>query len=80
MEWKAKWIKPTWETGSEVPLFAREFRIAKLLTAAVLFVPPLATLFGLVALPGWLYLAGLGLALVCIPVTELTKALGLHKG
>ena len=36
MEWKAKWIKPTWETGSEVPLFAREFRIAKPLTAAVL--------------------------------------------
>ena len=49
------------------------------LTAAVLFIPPLATVFGLIQLPGWLYLAGLGLSLVSIPVVELTKALGLHK-
>ena len=53
---------------------------ASLITAAVLFIPPLATVFGLVALPWWLYLVGLGLSLVCIPVTEITKALGLHKG
>ena len=36
MEWKAKWIKPAWETGAEAPLFARDFRITKPLTAAVL--------------------------------------------
>ena len=36
MEWRAKWIKPAWETGSEAPLFARDFRIEKPLTAAVL--------------------------------------------
>lgn len=36
MEWKAKWIKPAWETGAEAPLFARDFRIEKPLTAAVL--------------------------------------------
>ena len=49
------------------------------LTAAVLFIPPLATLFGLIRLPGWLYLAGLGLALVPLPVVEFTKAMGWHK-
>ncbi len=36
MEWRAKWIKPAWETGSEAPLFARDFCIEKPLTAAVL--------------------------------------------
>ncbi len=36
MEWKAKWIKPAWETGSEAPLFARQFHVTKPLTAAVL--------------------------------------------
>ena len=36
MDWKAKWIKPAWETGSEAPLFARQFRITKPLTSAVL--------------------------------------------
>jgi len=58
----------------------KAFLVSAGLTAAVLFIPPLATVFGLVSLPGWLYLAGLGLSLVCIPVTELTKALGWHKG
>ena len=36
MEWKAKWIKPAWDTSSEAPLFARDFRITKPLAAAVL--------------------------------------------
>jgi len=36
MEWRAKWIKPAWETGSEAPLFARQFHVTKPLTAAVL--------------------------------------------
>ena len=36
MEWKAKWIRPAWESGSEAPLFTRDFHIAKPLTAAVL--------------------------------------------
>ena len=36
MEWKAKCIKTPWETGSEAPLFARQFHVTKPLTAAVL--------------------------------------------
>ena len=58
----------------------KAFLTSTVLTAAVLFIPLLATVFGLVALPWWLYLVGLGLSLVCIPVTEISKALGLHKG
>ena len=47
-------------------------------TALVLLVlfTPVSTLFGLIALPGRLYLAGLGLILVPLAVMELSKALG----
>jgi len=50
-----------------------------LLVALVLFVPPVATVFELVALPYWLYLVGLGLSLVPFVVMELSKLLGLIK-
>ena len=52
--------------------------ISVVLVALVMFTP-LATLFGLIRLPGKLYLAGLGLILVPLVVMELAKALGLIK-
>lgn len=52
--------------------------ISVLLVAAVLFTP-LATAFGLVALPAWLYLLGLGLSLVPLVVMECSKAFGLIR-
>ncbi len=52
--------------------------ISVLLVAAVLFTP-LATAFGLVALPAWLYLLGLGLSLVPLIVMECSKAFGLIR-
>lgn len=51
--------------------------VSVLLVALVLFTP-LQTAFGLVALPGELYLIGLGLILVPLVVTELSKALVKH--
>ena len=48
------------------------------LVCLVLFTP-LAIAFGMVLLPGWLYLAGLGLILVPLVVMELAKAVGLVK-
>ncbi len=53
--------------------------VSLVLMAAVLFIPPVATVFGLIQLPAWLYLAGLGLSLVSIPILEVTKAMGGHK-
>lgn len=47
------------------------------LIALITFVPPLALVFGLTALPGHLYLAALGLALVPIVVLEIAKAAGM---
>ena len=47
--------------------------------AIVLFVPPVASVFGLTQLPVWLYLVGLGCSLVSIPILEFTKAMGWHK-
>ncbi len=45
----------------------------------VLFVPPVATVFGLVALPAWMYAAGIGLAFVPIVILEIAKAVGLVR-
>ncbi|HPF19785.1 MAG TPA: calcium-translocating P-type ATPase, PMCA-type [Syntrophomonas sp.] len=44
-----------------------------ILICLVLFIPPVADAFGMVQLPSSLYLVGLGLALVPIPVLELYK-------
>jgi Ca2+-transporting ATPase len=54
--------------------------ISLLLMALVLFIPPVSMVFGLIQLPAWLYLTGLGLSLVSIPILEFTKAMGWHKG
>ena len=48
------------------------------LVCLVLFTP-MRIAFGLVLLPGWLYLVGLGLILVPLPVMELAKAIGLVR-
>lgn len=53
--------------------------ISLLLLALVVFVPPVATVFGLTQLRASLYLIALGLALVPILVLELSKAFGLIK-
>jgi len=52
--------------------------ISVLLMAAVLFTP-LASLFGLIRLPSNLYLIGLALTFVPLPVMEISKAFGLTK-
>lgn len=52
--------------------------VSVLLVALVLF-SPLSTMFGLISLPGKLYLMGLGLILVPLVVMELSKALGFIK-
>ena len=36
MDWQAKWIKPSWETEGEAPLFTKQFRAEKAVKAAVL--------------------------------------------
>jgi Ca2+-transporting ATPase len=45
----------------------------------VLFVPPVTTAFGLARLTVWMYLLAAALALVPIPVLELSKALGIVR-
>ena len=54
---------------------------ALLSLALVCLVPftPVRIAFGLVLLPAWLYLVGLGLILVPLPVMELAKAIGLVR-
>ena len=36
MKWEAKWIKPSWETESKAPLFAKQFEVQKPVSSAVL--------------------------------------------
>lgn len=52
--------------------------VSAVLVALVLFTP-VRIAFGLVMLPGWLYLVALGLILVPLLVMELSKAVGLIK-
>ena len=52
--------------------------LSVVLVCLVLFTP-VRVAFGLVLLPGWLYLVGLGLILVPLPVMELAKAIGLVR-
>lgn len=52
--------------------------VSVLLMALVLFTP-IKTAFGLVTLPVWLYLTGLGLILVPIVIMECSKALGFIR-
>ena len=64
------------------PFSNRKLNGAALLSLAlvclVLFTP-VGIAFGMVILPGWLYLTGLGLILVPLVVMELAKAVGLVK-
>ncbi|MEG1560492.1 MAG: calcium-translocating P-type ATPase, PMCA-type [Clostridia bacterium] len=53
--------------------------ISASLVALVMFVPPIAAAFKLMALPGELYLIGLGLSFVPLIVMEFSKAFGLIK-
>ena len=53
--------------------------LASLALVALVLVTPVRIAFGLVLLPGWLYLAGLGLILVPLVVMELAKAVGLVR-
>jgi len=49
------------------------------LTAFVLFVPGVVTVFGMMTLTWWMYLVGLGLSLLPILVMEIAKAVGFIK-
>ena len=64
------------------PFSTKKLNGAALLSLAlvclVLFTP-VRVAFGLVLLPAWLYLVGLGLILVPLPVMELAKAIGLVR-
>ncbi len=53
--------------------------VSVVLVALVLFTPGLSDAFGLVALPWWQYLVGLGLILVPLVVMEISKLIGLIK-
>ncbi len=53
--------------------------VSAVVTLAVVFIPPAATLFGLGQLNAAQYLIAFGLALVPVPVMELVKALKLAK-
>ena len=52
--------------------------LSLVLVCLVLFTP-VGIAFGMVILPAWLYLVGLGLILVPLVVMELAKAVGLVK-
>ena len=52
--------------------------LSVVLVCLVLFTP-VGIAFGMVTLPAWLYLCGLGLILVPLVVMELAKAVGLVK-
>lgn len=47
------------------------------LMLSIMFVPPIATIFGLTQLPTELYLIGLGISLSPILILEITKALNV---
>ncbi len=49
------------------------------LTAIVLFIPGVVTVFGMIMLDWWMYLVGLGLSLLPILVMEIAKAVGFIK-
>ncbi len=49
------------------------------LTAIVLFIPGVVTVFGMILLDWWMYLVGLGLSLLPILVMEIAKAVGFIK-
>ena len=65
------------------PFTNRRLNQAALLSLAVVaivvFVPPVATIFGLISLPATCYFEALGIGLIPIVVMEISKAVGLIK-
>ena len=53
--------------------------VSTALMCLVLFIPPIASVFGLIRLPVKLYMLGFGLAAVPVLVLEIVKAFGLIK-
>ena len=53
--------------------------LASVLLVCLVLFTPVGIAFGMVTLPAWLYLCGLGLILVPLVVMELAKAVGLVK-
>lgn len=53
--------------------------ISLALILLLLFIPPLASMFGMAMLSAWMYASALGLALVPVLVMEICKATGLIK-
>lgn len=53
--------------------------VSVLLIILVVFIPPVANVFGLIILPQHLYLKAAGLAFIPLPVLELTKLLGFIR-
>lgn len=63
------------------PFSNSKLNVAALISLAlmvlVVFIPPVATVFGLMRLPASLYLEAVALSLVPVVVLELTKAFGI---
>lgn len=57
----------------------RACAISTALIVAVVFIPPVASVFGLTQLPVWLYVCAVLLAFVPLPVLEILKKCGLIK-
>ena len=81
-------IVQAYNMRSERSLFAigpfsnRNLNLAALgstLVVVLVLFTPIRVAFGLVLLPAWMYLAGVGLCLVPLAVMELAKAVGLIK-
>ena len=53
--------------------------VTLVLTSAILFIPTVNTVFGLIYLPGYLYAIAVGLFMVPLAVMELAKAFGLVR-
>ena len=53
--------------------------VCTVLTAFVLFVPGVNTVFGMMPIDWWMYLVGLGLSLLPILVMEIAKGVGFIK-
>ena len=67
-----------------VGIFSNKFlcgaaAVSILLIAFVVFIPPVALIFGLTRLPAVMYLLAIGLAFVPVVVLEISKALGIVK-
>jgi Ca2+-transporting ATPase len=53
--------------------------VSVLLMVLVVFIPPVAKVFGLITLPDTMYIKAAALAFVPVPVLEATKVLGIIR-